>query len=104
MSKAFPPLFETVLTPVTLGAAWDKVRGNGGCAGGDGEIIEQFHAHALQRLRGLAMAMGDGTYRPRDLRLMQIPKKGWQHAAFGDPLGAGPDCPDGSGVGLDADH
>ena len=75
MSKPFAPLFQSILAPPTLNAAWDKVRGNGGCAGGDGETIAQFQSHAAQRLRALALALGDGTYRPRDLRLIKVPKK-----------------------------
>lgn len=59
----------------TLDAAWDKVRGNAGCAGGDGETIEGFGRRAARGLILLARALETGEYRPRDLRVIHVPKK-----------------------------
>ncbi|MGR3271785.1 CRISPR-associated endonuclease Cas1 [Thalassococcus profundi] len=56
-------------------AAWHKVRGNAGCAGGDGETIAHFEPRHKGRLSALSRALRDGTYRPGPYRLLHIPKK-----------------------------
>jgi len=58
----------------SLDAAWEKVRSNAGCAGGDGESLAYFGQRAAKRLILLANALKTGQYRPRDLRLLHIPK------------------------------
>ena len=60
----------------TLDEAWDKVRANQGCSGGNGETIEGFRRRSAQRLERLAVQLAHGEYRPRDLRILHIPKRG----------------------------
>jgi CRISPR-associated protein Cas1 len=69
-------LFHMLALPATLDAAWERVRANGGCAGGDGETIAQFQRGNAARILALSSKILDGRYRPRDLRILHIPKKG----------------------------
>ena len=57
-----------------LDLAWEKVRANNGCAGGDGESIPGFQHRAARRIMALSSALRTGRYRPRDLRLVEIAK------------------------------
>lgn len=68
-------LFFAMTEPCALDAAWDKVRSNAGCAGGDGETIESFRLRAPRRLLLLSTALRNGSYRPRPLRVVEIPKR-----------------------------
>jgi len=58
-----------------LDRAWEKVRANGGCAGGDGISVDQFQRGAAKKLIDLARHIKLGEYTPQDLRLVDIPKK-----------------------------
>ena len=58
-----------------LDDAWARVRGNNGCAGGDGETIAGFQNRAANRITALSNALKTGSYRPRDLRILHIPKR-----------------------------
>ncbi len=61
--------FESLLT------AFEKVRGNAGCAGGDGQTIQQFERNHRPRLAALSKALRNGSYRPGPYRILHIPKK-----------------------------
>lgn len=67
-------LFAAATRLERLEAAWARVRENAGCAGSDGVTIERFADRAAQRLLGLASRLRDGSYRPKPLRLFDIPK------------------------------
>jgi CRISPR-associated protein Cas1 len=67
-------LFEQASRLDQLERAWAKVRANGGCAGTDGVTIEHFARQASQRLLGLHRRLRDGAYRPKSLRLFEVPK------------------------------
>ncbi|WP_339774700.1 CRISPR-associated endonuclease Cas1 [uncultured Thalassospira sp.] len=68
-------LFAALVATDNLAAAWEKVRHNGGCAGGDGETIAEFQRRGASRLGALAAKLRDGDYRPGELRLLQVPQK-----------------------------
>jgi CRISP-associated protein Cas1 len=55
--------------------AWDKVRGNRGCAGVDGETIDDFERHAERNLATLRRQLQTGTYQPMPLLSFHVPKK-----------------------------
>ena len=67
-------LFAAATRLDVLEAAWGRVRANAGCAGSDGVTVERFAERAAQRLVGLATRLRDGSYRPKPLRLFDIPK------------------------------
>ena len=59
-----------------LFAAWQQVRRNGGSAGVDGETFRDIEAHGINRWLGeLARDLREGTYKPRAVRQVLIPKK-----------------------------
>lgn len=70
----FSGLFAEISAPHALTLAFERVRSNNGCAGGDGQSIAAFAAKgsaAIVRLSGL---LRNGHYAPRPLRLHEIPK------------------------------
>ena len=68
-----------------LAVAWQAVRRNGGSAGVDGETVTDIEALGVDRWLGaLARDLRAGTYRPRAVRQVLIPKK--QRGKF-RPLG-----------------
>lgn len=67
-------LFAAATRLEMLETAWARVRGNAGCAGSDGVTIERFAERSAQRLLGLMTRLRDGSYRPRPLRVFDIPK------------------------------
>ena len=67
-------LFAAATRLEMLEAGWARVRANAGCAGSDGVTIERFAERAGQRLLGLMTRLRDGSYRPRPLRVFDIPK------------------------------
>lgn len=76
-----PPSIEAqFLSPDNWWQAWEKVRRNAGCAGIDGETVEQFGRDAERNLKLLRQALLKGTYRPLPLRRLWIPKneKDWR--------------------------
>ena len=68
-----------------LAVAWQAVRRNGGAAGVDGETVVDIESFGVERWLGaLARDLKAGTYRPRAVRQVLIPKK--QRGKF-RPLG-----------------
>ena len=68
-----------------LTVAWQAVRRNGGAAGVDGETVADVESQGVGRWLGaLARDLKEGTYRPRAVRRVLIPKK--QRGKF-RPLG-----------------
>ncbi len=59
-----------------IGAAWLKVKQNGGAAGADGVTIEQFEQDVKNNLYRLWNRMSSGSYFPGPVRAVEIPKKG----------------------------
>lgn len=68
-------LWHQVCSIAALDRAWEKVRSNAGCSGGDGITISQFQPRAARQLITLATALEGGGYRPSPLRQIDIPKK-----------------------------
>lgn len=60
-------LLHQVLAFATLRDAWERVRGNRGCAGGDGETLEQFEINLDTKLAALRNEVLKSTYEPRPL-------------------------------------
>lgn len=75
-SSASGELFEQIIHPASLHAAWRKVRSNRGAAGGDGVTVEQFEQERDVNLARLALELKAGLYRPGPLRNVDIPKRG----------------------------
>lgn len=54
--------------------AWRAVRAAGGGAGVDGVTLQTFSAHLDEELSALRQSLIDGSYRPRQVRQIYIPK------------------------------
>ena len=72
----FYSLCDKVWRADVLAVAWQAVRRNGGTAGVDGETVADFEAYGVERWLGeLARDLKEGTYRPKAVRQVLIPKK-----------------------------
>ena len=81
----FYSLSDKVWRDDVLAVAWQAVRRNGGAAGVDGETVADIESFGVDRWLGaLARDLKEGTYRPRAVRQVLIPKK--QRGTF-RPLG-----------------
>ena len=81
----FYSLSDKVWRDDVLVVAWQAVRRNGGAAGVDGETVADIESFGVERWLGaLARDLKAGTYRPRAVRQVLIPKK--QRGKF-RPLG-----------------
>ena len=69
-------LLDKTHSPANLQSAFDKVWGNGGSAGADGQTVAHFERHAETELQRLHEQLRDGTYRPQPVRRAWIPKPG----------------------------
>ncbi len=81
----FYSLSDKVWRDDVLAVAWQAVRRNGGAAGVDGETVADVESQGVDGWLGaLARDLKEGTYRPRAVRQVLIPKK--QRGKF-RPLG-----------------
>ena len=79
-------LIDKVYRAETLKEAWQKVAGNGGAAGVDGQSVKQFAAQAERYLKELSVALERGTYRPMPVRRVEIAKGGGKQRPLGIPV------------------
>jgi group II intron reverse transcriptase/maturase len=75
--RRFHALYDKVARSDVLWRAWGEVRANRGAPGVDGVSIDDVVAHGIgDFLDELAVRLRAGTYRPRPLRRVHIPKPG----------------------------
>jgi RNA-directed DNA polymerase len=77
-------LIDKASAPANLFASYAKVAANGGAAGVDHVTVEDFTKRLARNLERLAAQLEDDTYRPQDVRRVNIPKPGTQETR---PLG-----------------
>ena len=74
--RRFHALIDKVWRMDFLKEAWDRARHNGGSSGVDGETFTMIEESGLKRWLGeLSRDLRDGTYRPKPVRQVMIPKK-----------------------------
>ena len=74
--RRFHALIDKVWREDFLAEAWRRVRRNGGVAGADGETFADIERYGVTRWLGeLARELKDGTYTPKPVRQVLIPKK-----------------------------
>ena len=79
--------------PVTKRQVWEaykRVKANRGAAGVDGQTIEQFEEGLSNNLYKLWNRLASGSYMPRAVRRVEIPKPEWRDATVGDSDGGRP--------------
>ena len=69
-------LIDKVASERTLGLAWEKVRVNAGACGVDGITVERFAKDSQNRLLAVKEHLGKGTYQPKPVKRVWIPKPG----------------------------
>ena len=75
--RRFHALFDKVARSDVMERAWGEVRANRGAPGIDGVTIDEIESSgAGEFLEALAAGLGAGSYRPRPLRRVRIPKPG----------------------------
>ena len=67
-------LIDKVYSQKNLELAWEKVRKNKGAAGVDGLSIGRFEERREYYLDRLHRKLREGTYRPKPVRRVEIPK------------------------------
>ena len=77
-------LIDKVYAPANLFASYAKVAANRGAAGVDHVTVEDFTKRLARNLEKLAAQLKDGSYRPQDVRRVNIPKPGTKETR---PLG-----------------
>ena len=77
-------LMDKVYAPANLFASYAKVAANGGAAGVDHVSVEDFTKRLARNLERLTAQLQDGTYRPQEVRRVNIPKPGTKETR---PLG-----------------
>lgn len=77
-------LIDKVYAPANLYGSYAKVSANGGAAGADDVTIEDFTKRLARNLERLMQQLQDGTYRPQEVRRVNIPKPGTKETR---PLG-----------------
>ena len=75
-SGGFHALCDKMWREDFLREAWERVRRNGGTAGVDGESFKDIEARGVEGWLGeLGRDLREGTYRPKAVRQVLIPKK-----------------------------
>lgn len=72
-------LWQNLISLRQMDMAWEKVRHNDGCSGGDNLTISMFQPGAARRLAKIANDLKTGTYQPNPYRVVDIAKKKGGH-------------------------
>jgi len=78
-------LLERILSQENMRQAWKRVKANKGVAGVDGMSIEEFPQYAQKHWRGIRQTVLDGTYKPKPVLRVEIPKATGETRPLGIP-------------------
>jgi group II intron reverse transcriptase/maturase len=85
-NRRFHALYDRIFRPDILSQAWEEVRRNGGRAGEDGVSIEDVEREGVEQfLDQIAQDLKAGTYRPRPVLRVHIPKPDGKQRPLGIP-------------------
>ncbi len=71
---ALDNLMERILERDNVKRAWERVKSNKGAPGSDGMTLEDFPAYARAHWSEIRQSLLDGSYQPRPVRRVVIPK------------------------------
>jgi len=85
-NRRFHALYDRIFRPDILRQAWEEVRRNGGSAGEDGVTIEDVEKEVVGQFLGqIEQDLRAGTYRPRPVLRVYIPKADGRQRPLGIP-------------------
>jgi RNA-directed DNA polymerase len=85
-NRRFHALYDRIFRPDILSQAWEEVRRNGGSPGQDGVTIEDVEREGVGQFLGqIEQDMKAGTYRPRPVLRVYIPKADGRQRPLGIP-------------------
>src|SRR5690554_3122042 len=74
-ARRFHSVYDKLMLPYVLQAAWEQVRKNRGAAGIDRQTLEEIEAKGVEEfLAEIAQALREKSYRPQPVRRVHIPK------------------------------
>lgn len=76
---------DDILASDNVSRAWERVRGNNGCAGIDGRRIADIAPRFDSEWRLIAAAIREGSYFPQPVKRIRIPKSGGGERRLGVP-------------------
>ncbi len=85
LSDGTPGLLEEVLCRENLMAAYARVVSNGGAPGVDGMSVDELMPYCREHWAAIRKRLFQGTYRPRPVRRVTIPKPGGGRRPLGIP-------------------
>ncbi len=71
---ALDNLMARILARDNVQTAWKRVKSNNGAPGSDGMTIDDFPADAREHWQEIRQSLLDGSYQPRPVRRVVIPK------------------------------
>lgn len=74
IEPALDNLMERILERDNVQRAWQRVKSNQGAPGSDGMSLEDFPAYARAHWNEIRQSLKDGSYQPRPVRRVVIPK------------------------------
>ena len=74
IEPALDNLMMRILERDNVQRAWKRVKSNKGAPGSDGMTLEDFPAYAREHWSEIRQSLMDGSYQPRPVRRVVIPK------------------------------
>lgn len=74
IKPALDNLMERILERDNVQRAWKRVKSNQGAPGSDGMSLDDFAAYAREHWSEIGQSLRDGSYQPRPVRRVVIPK------------------------------
>jgi group II intron reverse transcriptase/maturase len=85
-NRRFHALYDRIFRPDILRQVWEEVRRNGGSAGEDGVTIEEVEREGVEQFLGqIEQDLKAGTYRPKPVLRVYIPKADGRQRPLGIP-------------------